>query len=173
MDVKEGTVLGRGAVQVTNPKSRREQYAGDLQRALAEEGKDLFHEVFVGAGRRLVRAAGREEVTIVRVLEPPSAALMARFRVALEGVRGVKSVVEYRARRGAFDFAVRPVIKESDLAKAFTTQAPEDLAITIAQVPDTEVDTMESPRPQVSVRLAMKTAGEVPPAPGGGNDAKP
>lgn len=160
VDVKTGTVLGKSSSNVTEPKGRRDQYAADLQRILAEEGKDLFHETFVSAGKKLNKAStGQEEFSVVRVEKPGNAQLLGKFRVLLESVKGVKSVVEYSAGRGFFDFALRPAQKDGALAKALKALNPEDLTITVLDAPATEEEGGKAPA--AAVTLAAKEIAPV------------
>jgi hypothetical protein len=154
VDVKTGTVLGKSSANVSEPRGRRDQYAADLQRILAEEGKDLFHETFVSAGKKLNKSSGTEDFSVVRVQKPGNALLVTKFRSLLESVKGVKSVVEYSASRGFFDFALRPVQKEAALAKSLKALASEDLVITVVE----PVTAEGGKAPAVAVTLAAKEA---------------
>jgi hypothetical protein len=161
VDVKTGTVLGKSSAYVSEPRGRRDQYASDLQRILAEEGKDLFHETFVSAGKRLGKSSGQEEFSVVRVEKPGSAVLVGKFRALLESVKGVKSVVEYGASRGSFDFAVRPVQKEAALVKSLKSLASEDLVIAVVE--PSVADGAKAPAAAVTLaaKEAVPAAGEV------------
>ena len=68
VDIKAGGVIARTSVNVVNPKTRKEQYVADLQRNILEESKDLFQDVFVAAGRRLVKGESHSEFSVVRAL---------------------------------------------------------------------------------------------------------
>jgi hypothetical protein len=168
LDVNSGAVLSRGSVNVVNPKSRRDQYVADLQRSLMDDSKDLFQDVLVAAGRKLVKADGPETFSLVRVKDPPTAALVARFRALLEALPGVKSVVEYEFRRGAYDFAVRPAMENAAIAKAVAAlQAPE-LSVEIQQ----PVSEEGGAHPAVVVKLMPKEDPASPEASGKVPDAK-
>jgi hypothetical protein len=159
VDVKTGALLGKSSANVTEPKGRRDQYAADLQRTLAEEGKDLFHEAFVSAGKKLNKSSGQEEFSVVRVEKPGNAQLLGKFRVLLESIKGVKSVVEYSAARGFFDFALRPAQKDGALGKALKALAPEDLTIAVLDAPTPMEDGGKAPA--VSVNLTAKEIAPV------------
>lgn len=159
VDVKTGTVLGKSSANVTEPRGRRDQYAADLQRILAEEGRDLFHEAFVSAGKRLNKSSGKEEFSVVRVEKPANALLLGKFRTLLESVKGVKSVVEYSAARGFFDFALRPAQKESALAKSLKALASDDLVVTVLDAPAADEEGAKAPA--AAVTLTAKEAAPV------------
>jgi len=169
VDTKTGAVLARAAVNVVNPKTRREQYALDLSRNVAEESKDLFQDVFVAAGRRTVKSEPHSDFSVVRVLYPSNAALLTRFKQLLEGISGVRSVVDYSVRRGKYDFAIHPVIPDATLAKAVAGIQASDVTILASESVAEEPD--EAHPPAVSVRVAPKE----PAAPGleGGANAIP
>ncbi|MGZ3721179.1 MAG: hypothetical protein ACXWR1_22690, partial [Bdellovibrionota bacterium] len=127
VDVSAGTVIARTSVNVVNPKTRKEQYVADLQRNILEESKDLFQDVFVAAGRRLVKGESHTEFSVVRILYPSNATLVTQFKALLEAVPGVRSVVEYSIARGKYDFAVRPPLADTALAKAITAMQSPDI----------------------------------------------
>lgn len=158
VDVKSGTTIGRSTAHVGNPKVKRDQYNVELQKLLVEESKDLLQELFVMAGKRFSKDAGQEEQTIVRVVRPENAFLVSRFRTVLESVKGVKSVLEFQAIRGSFDFRLKPSLGAAEILKGLKDQAPEDLAITEAQG---EKPAEGELAPKVYVQLAAK----VPAAP--------
>lgn len=153
LDVKAGNVLGRASVNVVSPKSRREQYIADLQRNISEESKDLFQDVLVSAGRRLIKPEGAASYSVVRIQFPSNSSLVQKFKVLLETVPGVRSVTEHSIRRGKFDFAVRPAMPESALLKAVNGFQPADLQIAV--LPPTAGDPEAVP-PAVVVKLAPK-----------------
>lgn len=171
VDVKAGTVIGRSSIHVTNPKTRRDIYVSDLQKVLLEESKDLFQDVIVSAGKRLAKEGTKEEFALVRVQYPPNALLVSRFRTALEAVKGVKSVVEFSAHRGAYDFALRPALAEAALVKSLQSQELPEMAITILQTTDAVVE--EGPRPVLLVRLSPKADPAAAPKAEGGENAVP
>lgn len=165
VDAKTGTTLSRASVIVVNPKTRREQYALDLTRNVAEESKDLFQDVFVAAGRRTVKSEPHSDFSVVRVLDPSNAAVVTRFKQLLEGISGVRSVVDYSVRRGKYDFAIRPVMPEAALAKAVAGIQATD--ITVLAI-DAAAGELETHPPAISVRVAQKEPA-VPGAEGGAN----
>lgn len=130
IDVKAGVVMAKSSVTVSEPKSRKEQYVADLQRSLSEESKDLFHEALVLAGKKFLKLPGREDFSLIRIQYPSNAALVSKFRTLLEAGKGVRSVVEYSITRGAFDFAVRPAMKEAALLKIVKSLVSEEISIT-------------------------------------------
>jgi hypothetical protein len=157
VDVKRGTILGKSTVLVTDPKSKRDQYFTDLQRLLGEEGKDLFHDVFVAAGKRYLKIGDQEEFAVIRVQNPPNALLVGKFRILLEGAKGIKSVVEYNVRRGAFDLAVRPPLTAPVASKMLKGLSNDELTISLV---DSVLDNLEKNEkaPVVVVKLVTKTA---------------
>ena len=165
VDVKAGAMVGRSSVHVLNPKTRREAYVADLQRVLLEESKDLFQDVIVAAGKKLARQGAPTELALVRIQQPPNGPLVNRFRTVLEAVRGVKSVVEYSARRGSFDFAVQPSLGEAELIKGIQGQNLADIAVTVLQKNDASLREDE-PRPLLLVRLSSKGETLAPAAEG-------
>lgn len=172
LDVKTGAVIGRASVNVVNPKSRKEQYVQDLSRNVLEESKDLLQDVFVAAGRKLVKAETHDEFTVVRVAYPSNGALVARFKQLLEGVPGVRSVLEYSVKRGKFDFAVRPAVAEAALLKGVAAAAAQ--ATDIAVAPLERVVAANEPEdhpPSVTFKLEPKEAAQ--PAAEGGPNAAP
>ncbi|MGZ3693815.1 MAG: hypothetical protein ACXWQO_06415, partial [Bdellovibrionota bacterium] len=108
VDVKSGVAIGHSSGHFTNPQAKRDQYNIELQKSLSEESKDLFQELFVTAGKRLAKDSGHDDFSLVRVQYPLNGWLVSRFRTALEGVKGVKSVLESGASRGRFDLSVKP-----------------------------------------------------------------
>ena len=78
-----------------------------------------------------------------------------RFKSLLETISGVRSVLDYRAQRGKYDFAVRPVMDDAVLAKAVSSLDASDLLVTAMDAPSGE---SESHPPAVLVRLDPKTA---------------
>jgi hypothetical protein len=68
-------------------------------------------------------------------------------------------VAEYGAARGFFDFALRPAQKEGTLAKSLKALAPEDLVITVLDVPAADIEGAKAPA--VAVTLAPKEAAPV------------
>lgn len=158
IDVKAGNVLGRASVNVVSPKTRREQYVTDLQRNIAEESKELFQDVFVSAGRRLVKPEGQAGYAVVRVQFPSNSGLVMKLKALLEGVQGVRSVTEHSVRRGSFDLAVRPALPEAVLAKAVAGFQSPDIQIAVLQA---SADT-ETPPPALILKLAPKDTGQGP-----------
>lgn len=156
VDVKSGVVLGRESSSILSPKSKKEQFAGDLQRALAEESRDILQALLVQAGRKLSGTEGKSSFAVLRVLYPSNPALVSRFRTALEGVKELKSVAEYRIRRGAFDFAVTPALDAKSMAKIIKGLPAEDLVIAFAESDASGGDTA----PLITVKLAPKSAAE-------------
>ncbi len=158
VDVKQGALLGKSSITVPEPKGRKDQYAADLQRSLVEEGKDLFHEAFVSAGRKFMKVQGQEDFMLVRVQSPANATLVAKFRGLLESIKELKSVVEFGAQRGSLDLAVRPALKPATLAKLVKALPSEELKITL-------LDTVgQGEQVALAVQLAPKevsTEGEV------------
>ncbi len=157
VDVKRGTILGKSSVLVTDPKSKKDQYFTELQRLLGEEGKDLFHDVFVAAGKRYLKIGDQEEFAVIRVQNPPNALLVAKFRSILEGAKGIKSVVEYNVRRGAFDLAVRPPLNASAASKMLKSLNNEELSVSLV---DSSQENMEKNEkaPIAIVKLITKSA---------------
>lgn len=174
VDVKNGLTIGRSSTFVATPKAVRMQYNAELQKVLLEESKDLFQETLVMAGKRLAKDLSHDESSLVRVQNPLNAWLVGRFRTALEGVKGVKSVVELSASRGKFDLRVRPAISTADLTKGLMAQTFEDFSIAV--VPAAEAGAVEeTPAPNLFVKLAPKAppAEAVPPTGGGPNAEMP
>ncbi|MGZ3657501.1 MAG: hypothetical protein ACXVCI_15420 [Bdellovibrionota bacterium] len=168
VDVSAGTVIARTSVNVVNPKTRKEQYVADLQRNILEESKDLFQDVFVAAGRRLVKGESHTEFSVVRILYPSNATLVTQFKALLEAVPGVRSVVEYSIARGKYDFAVRPPLADTALAKAITAMQSPDITVAALESLATEP---EAHPPSISVKIAPKETA--PPAEEGGANAIP
>jgi hypothetical protein len=164
VDVKAGNVVGRSSVHVTNPRTRRDYYVQDLQKILLEESKDLFQDVIVAVGKRLGREGMKEEFALIRIQYPQNAPLIGKFRSVLEGLPGVKSVLEYSAHRGSFDLALRPALTEKDLVKGLRAQPPEDFAVTILE--NVSATAEEGVKPTLLVRLTPKV--EEPAATNGG-----
>jgi hypothetical protein len=133
VDMKAGVVLGRASITVSEPRGRRDQYAADLQKTLAEDGRALFHETFVAAGKKVMKVPGQQDYSLVRVQSPPSAVVVTRFRGLLESARNTRSVVEHGAGRGYFDLAVRPAMKPADLAVLMRSLPAEDMNIVILE----------------------------------------
>lgn len=158
VDVKAGSVIARGSVNVVSPKSRREQYIADLQRSIVEEGKDLFQDVLVAAGRRLVKTEAHTDFSVIRVQFPSNNGLVQRFRALLESVPGVRSVAEYSVRRGKFDLAIRPALTEATLAKAVAGLQSPDILISVYQALGSEAEGSTQP-PLLTVKLAPKETG--------------
>jgi len=171
VDVKVGSVIARSSVHVVSPKSRREQYLADLQRNLVEEGKDLFQDLLVAAGRRLVKTEAHTDFSVVRVQFPSNSGLVQKFRSLLESVPGVRSVTEYSVRRGKFDLAIRPALAEAALAKAIAGLQSADISITVFEALSSEVDSLTQP-PLLTVKLAPKEAGAAVPLEGVPANAK-
>jgi hypothetical protein len=169
LDVNNGVVLSRSSVNVVNPKSRRDQYVADLQRSLADDAKDLFQDLLVGAGRKLTKPEGPVKFSLVRVKFPPTAALVARFRAMLESMPGVKSVVEYEIRRGAYDFAIRPALEDGALAKAVGSLQSPELAIAIQPAMPEE----SGEKAAVTVKIEPKEEAKPMDSPGKASNAKP
>jgi len=161
IDVKGGNVVSRASVNVISPKSRREQYITDLQRNLSEESKDLFQDVFVTAGRRLVKTESTLGFVVVRVQFPSNNIYVQKFRSLLEAVPGVRSVAEYSVRRGKYDFAVRPALTEAVLAKAIAGLQSAEMSITLLQALSHDADSA-SQAPLVSVKLSPKESNIAP-----------
>lgn len=156
LDVKAGNVLGRASVNVVSPKSKREQYLADLQRNIVEESKDLFQDVLVSAGRRLVKPEGPAGFSVVRIRFPSNNGLVMKFKALLETVPGVRSVTEHSIKRGQFDLAVRPAMPEASLQKAVAGLQSPDLQIALLEAG------AETPPPAVMVKLAPKEEAQSP-----------
>lgn len=171
VDVKAGNVMGRATVNVANPKSRRDQYLSDLQKSIAEESKDLFQDIFVSAGRKLVKNEGLAGYSLVRVQSPLNGGLVLKFKTLLEGAPGVRSVSEHSIRRGQYDFAVRPAIADAALAKAVGALQSPELAIAVLKLPEAE-DASGQPRPALTVTLTPKETGAEPSTEGALPNAK-
>ena len=155
VDVKSGMMLAKEVATATSPKSRKEQYVIDLQRVLGEEGRDLFHEIFVDAGKRLVKSTDVQDYSVLRVIAPQNAPLLAKFRAALEAVKEVRSVVEFGASRGAFDFSLRPVFTEAALTKLIKGISSEEFEITVQEKTETQ-------GPTLSVKISPKEPAVAP-----------
>lgn len=153
VDVKRGLVLGKSSVNVNDPKSRKEQYLADLQRVLGEEGKDLFHDVFVSAGKRFLKTGDQQEFSIVRVESPQNAILVSKFRTLLESAKGVKSLTEHVIRRGAFDYALRPPVTPQQAAKILKSLTSEEFSIQTIENP---LDGQGANSPVLIVRIVPK-----------------
>jgi hypothetical protein len=168
VDAKTGSTLSRASVNVVNPKTRREQYAADLSRNVAEDSKDLFQDVFVAAGRRTVKSEPQSDFSVVRVLFPSNAGVVMRFKQLMEGIPGVRSVSDFSVRRGKYDFAVRPAMPDAALAHAVASLRAADVAIVAIEPSAGE---LEAHPPAVQVRIAPME----PAAPGteGGANAIP
>ncbi len=169
VDVKTGNVVAHSSVNVVNPKTRKEQYLADLRRAVLEESKDLLQDIFVAAGRKLVKPEGHSEFSVVRVQFPSNGALVDRFKALLETIPGVRSVVEFSIRRGKYDFALRPAMTEAVLAKAVAALRPPDITIVPLQ---TLASDPEARPPSITVSLAPKE-NAVPGAEGVPQNANP
>lgn len=156
VDVKAGNVLGRASVNVVSPRSRREQYVADLQRNIVEESKDLFQDVLVSAGRRLVKPEGPAGFSVVRIRFPSNNGLVMKFKALLETVPGVRSVTEHSIMRGQFDLAVRPAMSETNLRKAVAGLQSADIQIALL-----EAEAESSPA-AVMVKLAPKEEAQSP-----------
>lgn len=155
VDVKRGVVLGKSTVNVNDPKSRKEQYVSDLQRVLGEEGKDLFHDIFVSAGKRFLKTGDQQEFSIVRLESPQNAILVSKFRTLLEGAKGVKSLTEHVIRRGAFDYALRPPVTSQQATKILKSLTSEEFTI---QTVDNPLESEGSNAPVVVIRLVPKAS---------------
>lgn len=173
VDVKNNVLVGKATTHFTNPATKRDQYNIELQKLIVEDSKDLFQDVLVAAGKRLGHETGKDDSAIVRVLQPQNAMLTGRLRAALEGVKGVKSALEYAASRGHFDFRVKPAIAAAELGKALLAQNFEDMAITVVSAADAGPQPEEVVAPALFVRLAPKApaAAEGPVQPEGGENA--
>lgn len=150
LDVKTGNVLGRASVNVANPRSRREQYLADLQRSVQEESKDLFQDVFVSAGRRLVKKEGQASYSLVRIQFASNNSLVLKFKAMLEAVPGIRSVFEHSITRGQFDLAIRPVISRENLKKTVLGMQNPEIQVTVLD-DDSGAD-------QVSASLVVKVS---------------
>jgi hypothetical protein len=173
VDVKNGTVVGRTSTHFTNPVTKRDQYNIELQKLIVEDSRDLFQEVFVQAGKRLAKESAKDDSVVVRVLQPANAMLTGRLRTALEAVKGVKSVLEYSASRGHFDFRVKPAVSAAELSKGLLAQNLEDATITVVSPADAGAQPEEAVSPGLFVRVAPKApaAAEGPVQPEGGPNA--
>lgn len=158
VDIKAASAIGKSSVTVSEPKSRKEIYSADLQRSLGEEGKDLFHEALVQAGRKILKVPGQEEFSVIRIQYPSNALLVGKFRALLETNKSVRSVVEYSIGRGTFDLALRPAMKEAALAKLVKSLVSEDLVVSLLESTDQSAGGI---KPNVVVKLAPK---EIPAA---------
>lgn len=168
VDVKTGGLLGRAQVNVVNPKSRKEQYVADLQRNVIDESKDLLQDIFVAAGRKLVKAETHDDFTVVRVQFASNATLVARFRQMLEAVPGARSVTELSVSRGKFDFAVRPRLAEASIVKSVMAAQAQASDISVLPIESLASAAESEPHPPaVSVKLEPKEtvpAAGLPPA---------
>jgi hypothetical protein len=131
VDAKRGEIIARSSINFPNPKTRKDAYYADFKRYLIDESRDLMQDLFVSGGKRSQRAQTKEEFTIIRVQYPSSPILTSKFRVLLEGIKGTKSVVEYKIRRGFFDFAVSPKMDSALSAKNIQNITSEDLMIDV------------------------------------------
>jgi len=154
LDVKSGAILSRASVNVSEPRGRREQFNADLQRNINEDAKDLFQDLFVGAGRRLGPAETTEDFAILRVQYPSNPGLVNKLRGLLETGHGLKSITEYGVRRGAFDLAIRPALSPEALRKIVGALNSPDISVTAV---DTLADDSER-RPALAVKVAPKAA---------------
>jgi hypothetical protein len=152
IDVKSGAVLGRSTTNVNEPKSRRDQFVADFARMIADDSKDLFQDLFVAAGKRLGPADHQEDFSIVRVQFPSNPGLVAKFRGLLEA-KGLKSVTEYSIRRGAFDLAIRPAMKEGALAKILSELSSDEISVAMQGPAAAEEGER---RPDITVKVAPK-----------------
>jgi hypothetical protein len=155
VDVKSGQLLARESASILSPKSKRELYAADLQRVLADESRDIMQSLLVQAGKKIGGVTGKSAFAVLRVLYPSHPALLARFRSALESVKELKSVTEYRIRRGAFDLAITPAMESKALAKLIKAMPVEDLVLSFV-----EGDEIGEGEPTLVVKLAPKVAPE-------------
>ena len=135
VDIKAASAIGKSSVSVSEPKSRKEVYSSDLQRSLGEEGRDLFHEAFVQAGRKILKVPGQEDLTLVRIQYPSNAILVSKFRALLEASKTVRSVVEHSVTRGTFDLAVRPAMKPAAAIKMVKSLVSEEIVVTVVDSP--------------------------------------
>ncbi len=157
VDVRAGSIITKASVNVVSPKSRREQYLADLQRNIIEESKDLFQDIFVAAGRRLVKTEAQSGFVVVRVQFPSNNGLVQKFRALLESLPGIRSVTEYSVTRGKFDLAIRPALPEATMAKAVAGLQSADISITMFQALSEEPDPAAQP-PILTVKLSPKDA---------------
>jgi len=128
-DVKMGRILGKKTLRVSTPKSRRDQFAIDLQKILQEESKGLYHEVIVDAGSKLGKSADARDFVVMRVGAASSYQLINKFRIALESHKDIRGVVEYSIGRGFVDLSVRPMLPAPTLVKILKSLNSEDFAV--------------------------------------------
>lgn len=129
-DVKIGRILGKETMTISTPKSRKDQYAVDLQKILQEESKGLYHEIIVDAGSKLGKSTEAKDFVVIRVNSPAPYQLISKFRIALEAHKDVRGLVEYSVGRGFFDFSVRPVMTVPNLLKIVKSLSSEDFSAT-------------------------------------------
>jgi hypothetical protein len=163
LDARQGVALAKVSTQAPVPKSKRDQYVTDLQKNLVEESRELFHELFVEAGKRMNRKSGNAGFMVLRVQYPSAPATIQKFRGALEAAKGIRSVTELQFFRGALDFAVSPSMEPSVLAKTIQGLAGEDFQVTILEP---FLSQEEKRVPALLVKVAPKVL------PGGGVEEK-
>lgn len=157
VDAKTGAV-SKSTATVANPKSRKDQYIADLQRSLLEDSKDLFQDVLVAGGRKTMKTDDRAAFSIVRIESPSNPGLVNKFRVLLEGVKGVKSVVEYSMTRGYFALAVSPPLETAALVEGVKGMASnEEVAVAVLQ---NKGESEEDQPAKLVVKLSPKLPAE-------------
>ena len=150
LDTKSGAVLSRATAKLLAPRGKAEFLNGLYRRALLDETKDFFQDLFVGAGRQVLGAGSKSDITVLRVVNPVNAVLVGKFRTAVQASREIKSIVEYRLQRGAYDFAVKPALDFNSLAKVLKNIKSEDFILEGPELITNETNNV------VVVKLARK-----------------
>ncbi|MCO5142011.1 MAG: hypothetical protein M9962_02850 [Oligoflexia bacterium] len=151
IDVSNGQVLTKSTINFSEPRTRRDQYISDMKKLLPDEVDSLFQIAFVEAGKVVANASSTDPFFVLRVKNPDSPLALNKFRELFSAVKDIKSVRDYRIRRGKFDFAVEPVMDNKAVIKALQSIPKTELVV----VPIEEMldDPYEIKSPLITVRI--------------------
>lgn len=129
VDCKKNTVLSRHKNSTLSPAGRRELVSSIIDKAVNDRGDELVQELLVHGGESYLRAVPIAGGLLVRVIDAESFMLLNQFRVALEGQKDVRSVLETSIRRGAYDFRVETSLSPSQMAQRLKVLSGDNFTV--------------------------------------------
>ena len=88
--------------------------------AVKEMSQSLFLNLFSQYVEQNSNSSTTKDVIPLIVLDPPSYKIINNFRVAVEGLKDVKKIIEKQVQRGAYEFAVYTTITSQLLQQKIT-----------------------------------------------------
>ncbi len=133
-DNKAAKVLARFNNSMVLPKSaKKDSMANDWSRVASDEAGSFFQGLLIKAGEHFLNAGEQKDGIILRIVDAPNFPAVNHFRLAIEGMKDVKQIIESSIRKGAYDFSIRSALDKEQLEKKILALPLDEAVLKLAE----------------------------------------